>query len=36
MLIGGALGNALAFTGSSYFFQDYLRIALMSRERDMI
>ena len=36
MLIGGALVNALAFTGSSYCSIDYQRIALMLRERDMM
>ena len=36
MLIGGALANALAFTGSSYLLHNYLRIALMPKERDMM
>ena len=35
MLIGGALANALAFTGSSYLFHR-LQITLMPRERDMM
>ena len=33
MLIGGALANALAFTGSSYFVRDYPRIA-PTREKE--
>ena len=36
MLIGGALVNALPFTGSSYLFIDYQRKALMLREKDMM
>ena len=36
MLIGGALANALAFTGSSYFSIDYLQTTSMLREKDMI
>ena len=41
MLIGGALANALAFTGSSYKFKNYkcsinyLQTTLMLKERDM-
>ena len=37
MLIGGALANALAFTGSSYLFHRlYLQTTLILKERDMI
>ena len=36
MLIGGALANALAFTGSSYLSIDYLQTTLMLKERDMM
>ena len=37
MLIGGALANALAFTGSSYICSiGYQRKALTLKERDMI
>ena len=35
LLIGGALANALAFTGSSYSI-DYLKTTLTLRERDMM
>ena len=35
-LIGGALVNALAFTGSNYLFSVYLKIQLIKNERDMI
>ena len=34
MLIGGALANAPAFTGSSYLFHR-LQTTLMLKERDM-
>ena len=34
MLIGGALANALAFTGSSYLFN--LQTTSMLKERDMM
>ena len=34
MLIGGALANTLAFTGSSYLFHRYLQTTLMLKERD--
>ena len=38
MLIGGALPNALAFTGSSYLFHrlSYLQTTLTLKERDMM
>ena len=36
MLIGGALVNALAFTGSSYLFIDYLQTTSMLKGRDMM
>ena len=36
ILIRGALANALAFTGSSYLFHDYLRIASIKRKRAMM
>ena len=35
-LIGGALVNALAFTGSNYLFRAYLENQLIKNERDMI
>ena len=35
-LIGGALVNALAFTGSNYLFSSYLKNQLIKNERDMI
>ena len=33
MLIGGALANALAFTGSSYLFIDYLQTTLTLKRK---
>ena len=36
MLIGGALVNALAFTGSTICSIDYLQTTLMLKERDMM
>ena len=37
MLIGGALANALAFTGSSYLFdRQCSQVALTLREKDII
>ena len=36
MLIGGALVNALAFTGSSYLFHRLSKTTLMLKERDMM
>ena len=36
MLIGGALVNALAFTGSSYLFHRLLQTTLILKERDMM
>ena len=36
MLIGGALANALAFTGSSYLFYRLSAATLMLREIDMM
>ena len=36
MLIGGALANALAFTGSSYLFHRLSADNIVLKERDMM